>query len=121
MFEDLRHEEVLPYDEPYWSEGLALGLTGRAQYQYLTQMSSAKRTLKILRLMKYCENLLANVHGVSAKALAPGVPFATPPFLKSRWCRANLVHVPGGCIFNRVHLPTIQKLFRWTTDAFNSM
>ena len=92
-----------------------------------TNMALAKRAQKVLRVFEHCDDLLVKVHGLSQREVKSGgsVPDAwervVPPFFRSQWCLRHLADVPGGRIFNRTHMPSIERLLRFTEGAYDAM
>ena len=77
FLQDLRDQETLPRVEPFWSEGWDLGI--RNYWQYIQPSSAsqmgqdgggvpiarAKRTLTVLRIIRYATGYLDERHGAS--------------------------------------------------------
>ena len=64
--EDLRGSVQLPRKEPFWADGWQLGVRGWEQFVDEFPESVAKRTIKVLKLIRWLEEAVVEQHGVQS-------------------------------------------------------
>jgi len=127
FIEDLSSEEVLPREEPYWTEGYKLGLCKQSNYSSTASTSVGKRTLTVLRFIHFLQRSLLTSHEFTRRDIqlydCTSSDMVVPVFFRSPRCLELFAAERAICksLFDISDPMGIPKYFSKCREFYDSM